>query len=124
MDKLLNYLQSNDYYNESDLILLLSNSKIMITETHIANLKYTAFNIVKLFETYGYIFSDDDYLMLVKKSGYFIRWIPENKKTRDMCAIAYNSTNISVLEHIPEHLQTWKMLEWKMNSNKYWIEPY
>ncbi len=111
MDKLLDYLQTTVYYHESDLILLLSNSKIMITEKHIANIKYTTFNILKIFETYGYIFSDDDYLMLVKKCGYFIQWIPENKKTREMCEIAHASTTYSMFQYIPKHLRTLEMLE-------------
>ena len=92
MDKLLEYLQTNTYYCESDLIFLLSNNKTMITEKHIANMKYTHFNIIKLFETYGYVFTNDEYLMLVKKSGYFLQWIPEDKITMHMLAISLTNS--------------------------------
>ena len=108
MDKLLEYLQTTNYYSKSKLITLL-NTKIMITNKHIENMKYSDFNIIKLFEEYGYVFTNDDYLKLVKKSGYFLRWIEDDKKTKEMCEIALKSTSPMMLQFVPEHFQTPEM---------------
>ena len=109
MDALLDYLQSNYHHDKSELILLLD-TKITITIKHIENMKYTDFNIIKLFEEYGYVFTDDDYLKLVKKSGYFLQWIKDDKKTKEICEIALKSTSLGMIIFVPKHFRHLKCM--------------
>ncbi len=68
MDELTQYLNTSKYYSEYKLEQIL-NKKIIITKNHIDHIKCISceFNIIILFEQYGYIFTNEDYILLVKK---------------------------------------------------------
>ena len=113
MDELTRYLKS-DYYRENEIENIL-NKKIIITKDHIDNIKSIhccdrRVNIIKLFEKYGYVFTDDDYIMLVKKGGRILRYIPENKRTNKICEIAVQQDG-SALQYVPEDKKTNKICE-------------
>ena len=94
MDELTKYLKTNRGYTELNLKQILD-KKIMITKNHIENINpnnyydsYCRFNIITLFEKYGYIFTDDIYMLLVNKDGRILRYIPKNKRTHEICETA------------------------------------
>ena len=96
MDELTRYLQINNSYNKKDLEQIL-NTKIIINKNHIQNIKANAwynFNIVQLFEIYGYIFTDNDYISLLYNNGCFLRWMCDDKKTDKLCKIAVQQNGI------------------------------
>jgi len=83
MDELTQYLKFTIKYNKIDLEQIL-NKKIIITREHIDNINYIydTFNIILLFKKYGYVFTNDDYILLNNKHG--IKYIPEDKKTAEI----------------------------------------
>ena len=109
MDELLQYLKS-DSYNESELEQIL-NKKIVITKNHIENINignyrdYLEFNIINLFEKYGYVFTNNDCIMLVNKYGYILDDIPEDIKTNEICEIAVKK-HWYALEFVPNDKKT------------------
>ena len=138
MDELTQYLKSNKCYTKLKLEQIL-NKKIIITKNHIGNidLEYHNlfdFNIIKLFEKYGYCFTNDDYILLVGRRGaiikdmsdakktdaickiaisrywYAIKYIPEDKKTIEMCKIAVLYDG-QLLEYVPNDKKTDKICE-------------
>ena len=127
MDKLIRYLRSDHYiddeltrylrsghYRKNELENIL-NKKIMITKDHINNIKikyyfYYRVDMIKLFEKYGYVFTDDDYIMLVKKAGQMLEYIPENKRTNKICKIAVQQ-NGDALYYVPNDKKTDELCE-------------
>ncbi len=75
MDELTSYLCEKTQ-NKEKLIKILDTERIPITRKHIRNInKWYSFNIIKLFETYGYVFSNDDFVFLIKIDGLYIQYI-------------------------------------------------
>ena len=102
-DTLLDYLQSNENYDNSYLTSLL-NTKIVIKKEHVSNMKYVNFNIIKLFGKYGYDYTNDDYLMLVMKDERFLNLIPEDVKTYEFYKLVVQSNGL-LLQYVPEWFQ-------------------
>ncbi len=105
MDELTEYLRCN-YYREFELEQIL-NKKIIITKEHIENIdvKYNCcinFNIIKLFEKYGYCFTNDDYILFVSENGAIIQYISEDNKTNEICKIAVQQ-NKQALQFVPDN---------------------
>ncbi len=69
MDELTRYLKLGDY-DKSKLEQIL-NTKIIITDDHIKNINFKyyhidiKFNMITLFEKYGYIFTNDICVFLI-----------------------------------------------------------
>ena len=108
MDELIQYLKSYSY--EKSKLEYILNKKIIITKNHIDNIKIIfccdqKFNIIKIFEKYGYIFTNDDYIMLVNKCGFAIQFIPEDKQTNKICKTAVQQNGFA-LEFVPEDKKT------------------
>ena len=89
MDELEQYLKFANYH-EYTLEHIL-NKKIMITDKHIdaINVFYDMgrldkFNIITLFEKYGYIFTNNTYILLVTKNGYLLKFISEDNRTDEI----------------------------------------
>ena len=124
MDELLLYLQS-DSYDEIKLEQILNN-KIIITKNHIKNInldnydtirdKNWDFNILNLFEKYGYIFTYDDYILLVNKNDCILEYVPENMKTDEICEIAIKQSG-SAFNFIPKNKKTDKLYKIAVQSN-------
>jgi len=113
MDELTQYLRSkycsgSKNYNKNELEEIL-NKKIIITENHIKNIVlykyYFDFNIINLFEKYGYIFTNNDYILLVKKDGYILKYIPIDNQTDEIYTYAVKQ-NGNALQFIPIDNQT------------------
>ena len=124
MDELTRYLKS-DHYRENEIENIL-NKKIIITKDHIDNIKSIhccdrRVNIIKLFEKYGYVFTDDDYIMLVKKGGRILRYIPENKRTNKICEIAVQQDG-SALQYVPEDKKTYELCKNAVLQEEYAFE--
>ncbi len=91
MDELTRYLKLCKYKKiELEQIL---NKKIIITENHIKNIDLDCiidhdFNIINLFEKYGYVFTNNIYILLVRKNGYILNDFSDNIKTDEICKIA------------------------------------
>ena len=120
MDDLLDYLQSNDCYDEYELEQILD-TKIIITKDHIENidlLNYGAdwdFDIINLFKKYGYNFTNDDYILLVNENGYILDDIPDDKKTNEICKNAVKQSG-HALEYVPEDKKQIKYVKWQFNK--------
>ena len=108
MDELTQYLKS-DEYKESKFEQIL-NKKIIITEDHIKNInfKYYNFDIINLFEKYGYIFTDGNYKIAVQQNGYMLKYIPDDKKTYEICTIAVKQIGWA-LKFVPDNKKTYKI---------------
>ena len=112
MDELIQYLKSL-MYNEFELKQIL-NKKIIITRNHIEHINlyyygiYWRFNIIALFEIYGYIFTDDDCILLINKDISIMQYIPDNNKTYELCenAVRYSGTT---LQYVPDSKKTKKI---------------
>ena len=122
MDELTIYLKTGRY-NKISLEQIL-NKKIIITKNHINNIYFTrscGFNIINLFEKYGYIFMDDDYILLVSKNGMLLRYIPEDKITDKICKIAIQQ-NVYALRYVPIDKITDKICKMAVQQNGTIIE--
>ena len=104
MDELTNYLQSQNHYYKFDLEQILD-TKIMINKDHILCITgYCLFNIIKLFEQYGYVFTNDDYIFLAHNPSIFV-YIPDNKRTYEICKLAVQY-DAYALQYITEDKKT------------------
>ena len=112
MDELSQYLKTG-YYNEIELQQILD-KKIMITKNHVENINLDYFNIhwyfdiITLFKKYGYIFTNDDYILLVNKNKYIIKIIPDDMKTDKLCKITVKSYGY-LLQLVPEDKKTYDL---------------
>ena len=76
-DELTQFLKSKCYI-ETELIRILD-TKIIITSDHIKNIDVTCYteiynyDILAKFERYGYIFTNDDYIILMNKNELMLR---------------------------------------------------
>ena len=113
MDELTQYLKSNCYYD--NILEIILNKKITITKEHISNINIdccnvNGINIINLFEKYGYVFTNDDYIMLLKKNRFVIYFIPKDKQTNEICKIAVQQDGY-ILHHISEDNKTNEICE-------------
>ena len=120
MDELTQYLKNTIIYTESELELIL-NKKIIITKNHINNIRIKFcceynFNIIEIFEKYGYVFTNDDYIMLVNKYRYAIRFIQKDKQTIEICKIAVQQCG-DILYFISEDKKTNEIYEIAVRTN-------
>ena len=125
MDELSYYLSHTNCYKKSELEQIL-NKKIVITRKHIENidLKYHYhfdFNIIKLFETYGYYFTNDDYILLVRMNGILIQCISEDNITDEICKIAIQQ-NGCLLQCVPNDKKTDKICKIAVQKNEWALE--
>ena len=122
MDELTLYLQSTEYYAEYKLEQIL-NEKIIITDDHIKNIDFNyyesdlGFNIITLFEKYGYVFTNNDYILLVSKSGSTIKYISEDKQTNKICKTAVKQYGFA-LEFISDDKKTNEICKMAVLRNK------
>ena len=81
MDELDEYLKCSYNYIGHDIEKIL-NKKIIITDSHIKNINFNHchFNIIALFEKYGYIFTNEIYEMIIQQDGWLIRYFSEDNK--------------------------------------------
>ena len=88
MDELTQYLKSYEY--KKSKIEKILDKKIIITDNHIKNInfKYCNFDIITLFEKYGYVFTIEIYKIAVRQNGYILKHISDDKKTDEICKIA------------------------------------
>ena len=99
----MQYLQSK-HYIEHELEKIL-NKKIIITMDHVKNIKFDyfkydpEFNIIKLFEKYGYVFTNEICITLINKDAFMISDFSDDKKTDEICKIAVQSKGL-LLEYI------------------------
>ena len=104
MDELTQYLKLS-HYNEFELEEIL-NKKIIITKDHVDSIDIDyywdecEFNIIKLFEKYGFIFTDDIYISLLNKNGNIIHDIPEKKRTNEIYKTAVRQKLNNVKMHL------------------------
>ena len=123
MDALQQYFITRKFrdYAKHELIEILE-MKINITSEHIKIMKNNYFshkhnyNIISLFEKYGFVFTDDDYKQILNKSGLFICDIPKIKQTDELCTIAVKE-NGWALEYISEDKKTDKLCEIAVRQN-------
>ena len=120
MDELAQYLNPAGYYiyyNEFELEKIL-NKKIIITQKHIDYIIpiFCNFNIIVLFEKYGYVFTDDDYILLIKKNGKMLRYISEDKKTNKICKLAVQQ-NGQALCYVPKDKKTDELCKIAVQQN-------
>ena len=111
MDELTQYLKLC-YYQQIILEQILD-KKIIITKDHIDNININncylyGINIIKIFEKYGYVFTNDDYVMLVNKYEFAIKYILNDKQTDEICEIAVQKYGL-ILQYISEDKQTDKI---------------
>ena len=121
MDELTQYLKLKEY-NKLKLEKIL-NKKIIITKDHINNINAISccifmINIIKLFEKYGYVFTNDDYIMLVSKCGLILEYIFEDKKTDEICKIAVQKNGYA-LSYVPEDKKTDEICKIAVRGNGY-----
>ncbi len=109
MDELTIYLKFTNYKKfELEQIL---NKKIIITNDHIngINVDYCfnnyRVNMIKLFNKYGFIFTDDIYISLVNKNGYILFNIPKNDRTNEICKTAVQQNGYA-LAYVPYDKKT------------------
>ena len=123
MDELLHYLQS-DSYEEYKLDQILNN-KIIITKNHIKNIKLghsgEEFDVIKLFEKYGHVFTHDDYILLVNENGYMLEYVPDDMKTNEIYKTAVQQ-NGYILEFVPEDKKTDEICETAVKQNGWALE--
>ncbi len=119
MDELTQYLKSNADYTEFELEQIL-NKKIIITDDHIKNIKfeYCNFNIIVLFEKYGYVFTNEIYKMIIQKYGYALFFISEDKKTDEIYEIAIKQNGMA-LQYIIDDKKTNKICEIAVQQHGY-----
>ncbi len=121
MDELEQYLKFADYTRiKLEQIL---NKKIIITKVHIDIIEikrccYYEFDIIKIFEKYGYVFTNDDYIMLVDKCGYALKFISNDKRTDEICKIAVGLSGCA-LTYISENKKTDEICKIAVQQNRY-----
>ena len=128
MDELLQYLDS-DSYDESELEQIL-NKKIVITKNHIENIDLNnyyedwTFNIINLFEKYGYVFTNDDYIILVNKNGFMLSNVPEDMRTNEIYKIAVKQVGYA-LRFVPGDKKTNEICKIAVRQDKWalWLVP-
>ena len=108
MDELLIYLQG--YYYCHDELERILDTRIMINENHIKNIKglFCEFDIIKIFEKYGYVFTDETYKIIIKNCPYLLKYIPENIQTNEFYEYMVQ-VNGFVLQYIPINKKTAKI---------------
>ncbi len=110
MDPLQVYLTTACYHHK-DRIEHFLDKKIIITIDHIKNINFESwhdhcnFNIIMLFEKYGYVFTNDSYIALVNKQGNMLQYIPNDKRTYKICKTAVQRTGLA-LQYVPINKQT------------------
>jgi len=113
MDNLELYLIQNEKYNNEKLSNILE-TKINITGNHIKHIKFTwqndSIKIIKLFEKYGYIFTEDDYKYILCKNPSVLQYISNDNKTEDICKIAVQKYGLT-LQYIPNDKKTDEICE-------------
>ncbi len=120
MDDLTEYLKKHTY-NKSKLEQIL-NKKIIITDDHIKHIKFDYYNynpelnIIKLFEQYGYIFTNDIYILLINKNGYMLKYMSTDNITNEICKIAVQQTG-NALRFVPEDKKTDEICEIAVRQN-------
>ncbi len=143
-DKLLSYLKKHYFYDIASIIKILE-TKIIITNEHINVLNIESiflnnnYKIISIFQQYGYIFSNDEliklsindirivpyipddnidivYNYLIKNNKHILRYIPENKRTYDIC-INSISMNGLMLEYVPENMKTYEICKTAVIQN-------
>ena len=116
MDELQHYMQKANKYKINTLEKILD-KKIIITENHIKNIKNMKhINIIELFEKYGYVFTNDDYIYLINIDGCFIKYI--NNKYYELCKLAVKQNGIA-LQYIPLNILTDELCEIAVRQNGY-----
>ena len=126
MDELTEYLKSNYYYNEYELEAIL-NKKIIINQNHIENINlrdyhdHWYFNIIKLFEKYGYVFTNDDYILLINRCGNVMTYISDDRLTDEICKTTVQH-NGHVLQFVPENKKTDEICKIAVAKNKLALE--
>ena len=91
----------------------LLNKKIMITKNHVENINCNptpGFNIISLFETYGFVFTNDMYILLVRKNGFMIDYISKDKQTDELWKIAVQQ-NVYTFHNISDDKKTDELCE-------------
>ena len=106
MDILEIYLTQHRKYNSKELIDILE-TKINITKNHVKHIKCTwiIFEVLTLFEKYGYIFTEDDYKYIVGKYPFILERIPDDNKTYEICKIAVQKYG-SMIQYISDDKKT------------------
>ena len=104
MDELEIYLKNKEYYDARELERIL-NTKIIITKKHVQCIAngwgYPYYNnIINLFEKYGYVFTDNDYISLICQNGNMLQYISNDRITNEMCKIAVKQ-NKTTLRYVP-----------------------
>ncbi len=126
---IFNDIQYNHNHSMAELILCLQdkncnekkiekilNNKLIITETHIKNIdRYYKFNIIKLFEKYGYVFTNDDYMLLVNINGCYLKYI--SNKTEELCRAAVIK-NGNALLYVEQNKRTNELYELAIRGNR------
>ncbi len=116
MDELMHYLQSNTHYYKSQPEQIL-NTKIMINKNHIKNIiGKCLFNIINLFEQYGYVFTNDDYIFLIIHNESIFKYISDNNKTNELCELAVQYYGLS-LRFVPQNKKTVKICKIAVQNN-------
>ncbi len=121
-DELTQFLKSKCYI-ETELIRILD-TKIIITSDHIKNIDVTCYteiynyDILAKFERYGYIFTNDDYIILMNKNELMLRYIPGDKRTNEIYEILIKK-NGGVLREIPHNKKTYKICKIAVKQNKH-----
>ena len=123
MDELTRYLKSTTDYTEIELEQIL-NKKIIITRNHVENVKFCFYFyknknvpiIIKLFEKYGYVFTDDDYILWMTKNGLALKFIPIDKKSNEICMTAVKHTGYA-LQFVPEDKKTDELCKIAVKQN-------
>ena len=110
MDELSYYLKHRRGYYKKTALEQILNKKIVITKKHIKNIYSKCgwiwrFNIITLFEKYGYCFTNDDYILLVSMDGNMIKYISEDNITDKICKIAIKQYEYA-FRHIPDNKKT------------------
>ena len=125
MDPLQSYLTtlSYDLYRKTELVKILD-TKIFITEKHIKCMRFSFsymnprnyMNIIQLFETYGYIFTENDYKYILKHKGILLYFIDDIKKTNELCEIAVQQDGLA-LEYMPKNKRTIEICKMAVQQN-------
>ena len=121
MDELMRYIQFEDY--EKFGFEQILNKKIMITKNHFEKINFNLcydeeINIINLLEKYGYIFTDDDYIFIINDSPCSFAYIPENKRTIELCKIVVQKRG-DMLYHVSENKKTDEICKIAVQQNGY-----
>ena len=124
MDELTIYLKAG-YYHKLKLEQIL-NKKIIITKEHIDNIhtwncQYIDFDIINMFEKYGYVFTYDDYILLVKKGSHMFKFIQENIKTDKLCKFAVQQSGYA-LQYVPDDKKTEEICKIAVQQDGYTLQ--